>query len=107
MWILNPFLPCEKHELSSLNQSQPIKLSSDKLLEQSFKTKNLNQFWISIKRNWYPYLYEEILKKLVPFVTTYTYLCKFAYSTLTTIKTKSRDKLDIEPTICVFHLQTL
>ncbi|CAI6376269.1 unnamed protein product [Macrosiphum euphorbiae] len=96
MWILNPFLPCENHELSLLNESQLLELSSDKLLEQSFNTKNLNQFWISL-RNEYPNLYEEALKKLVPFATTY--LCESGFSTLTTIKTKARNKLDVEPTM--------
>ncbi|XP_060879137.1 protein FAM200A-like [Metopolophium dirhodum] len=91
MWILNPFLPCENHELSLLNEIQLLELSSDKLLEQS---KNLNQFWISL-RNEYPNLYEEAIKKLVPFATTY--LCEFGFSTLTTIKTKPRNKLDVEP----------
>jgi zinc finger BED domain-containing protein 5/7/8/9 len=96
MWILNPFFPCENHELSLLNESQLLELSLDKLLEQSFNTKNLNQFWISL-RNEYPNLYEEALKKLVPFATTY--LCEFGFSTLTTIKTKARNKLDVEPTM--------
>lgn len=96
MWILNPFLPCEKHELSLLNESQLLELSSDKSLEQSFNTKNLIQFWISLS-NEYPNLYEEALKKLVPFATTY--LCESGFSTLTTIKTKSRNKLDVEPTM--------
>ncbi|KAE9540093.1 hypothetical protein AGLY_005345 [Aphis glycines] len=62
MWILNPFLPCEKHEFSLLNESQLLELSSDKLLEQSFNTKSLNQFWISLSKE-YPNLYEEALKK--------------------------------------------
>ncbi|KAL4083263.1 hypothetical protein QTP88_028593 [Uroleucon formosanum] len=75
-----------------------LELSSDKLLEQSFNTKNLNQFWISLS-NEYPNLYEEALKKLVPFATTY--LCESGFSTLTTIKTKSRNKLDVEPTMCI------
>jgi len=96
MWILNPFLPCEKHELSLLNESQLLELSSDKLLDQSFNTKNLNKFWISLN-NEYPNPYKEALKKLVPFATTY--LCESGFSTLTTIKTKSRNKLDVESTM--------
>ncbi|XP_015376209.1 PREDICTED: protein FAM200A-like [Diuraphis noxia] len=96
MWILNPFLPCEKHELSLLNESQLLELSSDKLLGQFFNTKSLNQFWISLSKE-YPNLYEEALKKLLPFATTYS--CESGFSTLTTIKTKSRSKLDVEPTI--------
>jgi hypothetical protein len=95
MWILNPFLPCKKHELSLLNESQLLELSSDKLLEQSLNTKNFNQFWISLS-NEYPNLYEEALKKLVPFATTY--LCESGFSTLNTIKTKSKNKLDVEST---------
>ncbi|KAL4141935.1 hypothetical protein QTP88_004478 [Uroleucon formosanum] len=63
MWILNPFLPSEKHELSLLNESHLLELLSDKLLEQSFNTKNVNQFWISLS-NEYHNLYEEALKKL-------------------------------------------
>lgn len=63
MWIRNPFLPCEKHELSLLNESQLFEVSSDKLLKQCLKTKNLNRFWIFI-RSEYPILYEEALKKI-------------------------------------------
>jgi len=33
MWILNPFLPCEKHELSLLNESLLLELSSTKTVE--------------------------------------------------------------------------
>lgn len=60
MWILNPYLSCEKHELSLLNETRLIELSLNKLLGQFFKTKNLSQFLISL-RNEYPDLYEEVL----------------------------------------------
>jgi hypothetical protein len=68
----------------------------NKLLEQYFIIKNVNQFWISLS-NAYPNLYKEASKKLVSFATTY--ICDSRFLTLTTIKTKSRNKLDVEPTI--------
>lgn len=74
MWILNPILPCEKHKLSLLKETQLIELLSDTFLDQYFKTKNLSQFQISI-RNEYPHFYEESLKKIIIFATTY--LCEY------------------------------
>lgn len=70
----------------------------DKYISYGFTYINENEFWISLS-NEYPDLCQEALKKLVPFATTY--LCESGFSTLTTIKTKSRNKLDVEPTMRV------
>jgi len=70
-------------------------LYSDKGLEQIFNSnKNISKFWIKIQYE-YPTLTEKALKKLIPFSTTY--LCEVGFSTMSTIKTKSRNKLDILP----------
>jgi len=42
----------------------------------------------------YPVLAKKALQSILPFVTTY--LCESGFSTLVTIKTKSRNRLDAE-----------
>lgn len=97
LWIINPFIKSEKNKLSSLNEEKLIELYSDKGLEQIFNSnKNISKFWIKIQYE-YPALTEEALKKLILFSTTY--LCEAGFSTMTTIKTKSRNRLDISPTM--------
>jgi len=97
LWVINPFIKSEKNKLSSLNEEKLIELYSDKGLEQIFHSnKNISKFWIKIQSE-YPALTEEALKKLIPFSTTY--LCEAGFSTMTTIKTKSRNRLDISPTM--------
>ena len=58
-----------------------------------FVEKPLSQFWISMQR-----LYAKIsmaaFKSINPFVSTY--FCECGFSTLVQIKTKARNKLDIQ-----------
>jgi len=97
LWVINPFIKSEKNKLSSLTEEKLIELYSDKGLEQIFHSnKNISKFWIKTQSE-YPALTEEALKKLIPFSTTY--LCEAGFSTMTTIKTKSRNRLDISPTM--------
>jgi len=66
-------------------------------VEQIFNSnKNISKFWIKIQYG-FSALTEEALKKLSCVSTTY--LCEAGFSTMTTIQTKSRNWLDISPTM--------
>ena len=58
----------------------------------------LAEFWIFVK-NEYPQLSELAMSILIPF--TSTYLCEKAFSSMVTIKTKSRNRLQVEGDLCL------
>ena len=92
-WIREPFVRqlSDVTNLSLKAQEEFADLSSDKGLELILSKQTLCDFWIRT-RNEYPTLSELALHKLLPFCTTY--LCKAAFSKLTTIKSKSRSSLE-------------
>jgi hypothetical protein len=63
-------------------------LSCDIMLKQSFNSTDFAIFWLSTEQE-YPTLVIEVLKKIIPFASTY--LCKSAFSAMTAIKTKYRN----------------
>ena len=69
-----------------------LELAADEGLKRSFETSTLASFWIQVKTE-YPKLSEIALKTLLPFPTTY--LCETGFSTMSVIKTKYRNCLDI------------
>lgn len=94
MWILNPFLyNCD--DLSDHDTMKPdlIELRSDENLKMIHSSKSLEDFWCSIVPS-YPKLSERALNVLLPFSTTY--LCESGFSTLLSIKTKYRSRLNPE-----------
>ncbi|XP_060858960.1 SCAN domain-containing protein 3-like [Metopolophium dirhodum] len=92
-WVINPFVQSDQNILSLTNEEKLIELSADVGLHEIFRSnKNIGQFWIKVQ-NEYPSLAEEALKLLIPFSTTY--LCENGFSTLTTIKNKTRNRLEI------------
>jgi len=58
-----------------------------------FNSKNLEEFWCSL-REAYPRLVKRVMEALIPFVTIY--LCESGFLTLVTIKTKNRNRLDVQ-----------
>lgn len=66
-------------------------LTSDPTLKNLFETSELDEFWLKIE-NQYSELSKKAINKLLQFSTTY--LCETAFSTLTLIKTKQRNRLD-------------
>jgi hypothetical protein len=58
-----------------------------------FNLKGLEEFWYSL-REAYPRIVNRAIKVLIPFATTY--LSESGFSTLVTIKTKSRNRLDVQ-----------
>ncbi|XP_037699832.1 SCAN domain-containing protein 3 isoform X2 [Choloepus didactylus] len=93
-WIQNPFLSSKGNVNLTLSlQNKLLKLATDEGLKINFEnTASLASFWIKVK-NEYPELSEIALKSLLLFPSTY--LCETGFSTLSVIKTKHRNSLNI------------
>lgn len=79
-----------------MEQDKLIDLNSDSGLQLLFNTTNITQFWINV-HNEYPNLHEKAMKMLLPFSTTY--LCESAFSAMTLIMSKERNRLSINPSL--------
>ncbi|XP_058440561.1 SCAN domain-containing protein 3 isoform X2 [Marmota monax] len=93
-WIQNPFLSSKDSlNLTITLHDKLLKLATDEGLKIKFEnTASLASFWIKVK-NEYPELAEIALKSLLLFPSTY--LCETGLSTLSVIKTKHRNSLNI------------
>ena len=60
---------------------------------QEYEEKLLPQFWVAMKDS-YPKTTKKALRILIPFVSTY--LCESGFSSLLQIKSKQRNRLDVE-----------
>jgi len=76
-----------------LIKDELIDLRSKEMALHDFQTKNLIEFWCSLTMA-YPRAVSRAMKFLILFATTY--LCESGFSTIITIKTKSRNRLDIK-----------
>ncbi|KAI6659464.1 Protein ZBED8-like [Oopsacas minuta] len=74
-------------------QEELIDLINDGSAKELFESEELSTFWCSMEES-YPLLAEIILKRLLPFPTTY--LCESGFSALLQIKTSTRNKLKVE-----------
>ena len=91
-WIRNPFLPI-KDRITVSMEDKLIELSADEGLKMRFEnTESLASFWIKAKVE-YPDLADNAIKTLIPFPTTY--LCEHGFSTMSIIKTKYRNLINI------------
>ena len=68
-------------------------LSSDQGLKMIHTEKTLTEFWCDVEQE-YPVLGKHALIELLPFGSTY--MCEVTFSALTHIKTKQRNRLDVE-----------
>ena len=75
-------------------QEEFIKLVNDSGAQELFPRVDLPSFWSSLLGS-YPIVSDMALKLLIPFPSTY--LCEAAFSSILVIKTKARNRLDIEP----------
>ena len=94
-WILNPFTAdISTHSLSVEQESQLIELSCDRGLKTKFESSKLSDFWLYAATE-YPQLSDAaiIIVVLLPFTTTY--LCETALFSMTAMKTKYRNKLNV------------
>ncbi|XP_045101477.1 zinc finger BED domain-containing protein 5-like [Portunus trituberculatus] len=67
-------------------------LQGNQVQKQCFENLQCSKFWTQFKDN--PILTREAEKVLLPFPTTY--LCEQGFSSLVTIKTKARNRLDLQ-----------
>ncbi|XP_058617525.1 zinc finger BED domain-containing protein 5-like [Onychostoma macrolepis] len=91
-WVRDPFV-CTANELSIDMQEQLIELKSDSRLKELFSSCPLSSFWAASMQE-YPELCDVALKILLPFASTY--LCEAGFSKMTALKTKYRNRAQIE-----------
>ena len=91
-WVRNPFTEFSPstENLLSLQEEELSELQCDRTLKTKFNEVLLDKFWISAKRE-YPVISVKALNVLLQFSTSY--LCEQAFSCLTIIKSKSRNRL--------------
>lgn len=92
-WMRSPFLI----DIDSISDEDLIKddlidMRSKEVLKAEFHAKDLGDFWGSLSQA-YPLLVKRAMSVLIPFATTY--LCEAGFSTLVSIKTKSRNRLNV------------
>ena len=93
-WIQNPFLI----DLNSMDDEDPnkddlIDLRASKLLQIEFNATSLENFWCSQQHS-YQSLAKQAISTLIPFATAYR--SEATFSALVTIKTKQRNRLDVQ-----------
>jgi zinc finger BED domain-containing protein 5/7/8/9 len=96
-WIINPFITSQDAEkLAKLPipiAESVLEVAADADLRLMFPRVSNVQFWASLTSS-HPVLAHHALKILLPFASTWT--CESGFSTMTTLKTKSRNRLQVE-----------
>ncbi|XP_058272819.1 protein FAM200A-like [Hemibagrus wyckioides] len=94
-WIRDPFgIDMESVTLPSNEENQLVELSCAKTLKKKFSEVSLSQFWCREALSEYPSLATRAIKTIQPFSTTY--LCESGFSSLVQLKSKKRNRLNIE-----------
>ena len=88
-WVRNPFLPLNTHCILNLKE-ELIDIRNDGNIKLLHREMPLDEFWIKIQ-NEYSNIGEKALVILLQFFTTY--LCETAFSVLTNLKTRKRERL--------------
>ncbi len=104
-WVRDPFV-CTANELSIDMQEQLIELKSDSRLKELFSSSPLSSFWAALMQE-YPELCDVALKILLPFASTY--LCEAGFSKMTALKTKYRNRAQIEDDLrlCLSNIEPI
>jgi len=94
-WIRNTFVDNANalQGFTSLEAEQFIDLSADLSLKSIYNPNSLISFWAKA-RSEFPLVGCKVLRVLVPFATSY--LCEASFSAVAVIKSKYRNKIDIE-----------
>lgn len=106
-WVRNPFSESsvQSENLNLKEQEEICDLQSDRTLRMRFDDVSLDKFWISVKEE-YPAIYRKALNVLLQFSTSY--MCEQAFSCLTSIKNKERNRLlsvEDEIRVCLSQLR--
>lgn len=92
-WVRSPFLiDIDNISDDDLIKDDLIDMRSKEVLKAEFHAKDLDGFWCSLSQA-YPLLVKRAMSVLIPFATTY--LCEAGFSVLVSIKTKSRNRLNV------------
>ena len=107
-WVRNPFTefsPSTENLLSLQEEEELSELQCDRTLKMKFNEVSLDKFWITAKQE-YPVISVKAVNVLLQFSTSY--LCEQAFSCLTVIKSKSRNRilsLEEELRVCLSKIQ--
>ena len=91
-FIRSPF-QCEVGDVSSEVQDEFLELKFNSTAKDDFKELDLGMFWVKYL-SVYPLISHQALRILTMFGSTY--LCEAAFSTLVVVKTKYRNRLNVE-----------
>jgi hypothetical protein len=83
---------------ADMQKDDLIDLQSKAMLKQGFSNQNLDECWCS-QISALPVLAKKALSALIAFATTY--LCESGFSTLVSVKTKARNRLDARHDMCL------
>ncbi|UYV82254.1 hypothetical protein LAZ67_21001467 [Cordylochernes scorpioides] len=100
-WVVNPFMHCEIQHLEEEMQENLIDLKNDLVFKRLFTEKELSEFWLCLNSK-FPKLCNAAIESLLPFGSSY--LCEQGFSTLTEMKSKKRERLqmiDEEMRVCL------
>jgi hypothetical protein len=91
-WVRNPFseMVLKPENLNLQEEEELTELQCDRTLRMKFMDTPLDQFWIMIKEE-YSSVSEKALNILLQFSTSY--MCEQAFSCITTMKSKDRNRL--------------
>ncbi|UYV82492.1 hypothetical protein LAZ67_21002516 [Cordylochernes scorpioides] len=101
-WVVNPFMHCEIQHLEEEMQENLIDLKNDLVFKRLLTEKELSEFWLCLNSK-FPKLSNAAIESLLPFGSSY--LCEQGFSTLTEMKSKKRERLQMidEEMRVVFH----
>ncbi|UYV83457.1 hypothetical protein LAZ67_23001097 [Cordylochernes scorpioides] len=91
-WVVSPFMHCEIQHLEEEMQENLIDLKNDLVFKRLFTEKELSEFWLCLNSK-FPKLSNAAIESLLPFGSSY--LCEQGFSTLTEMKSKKRERLQM------------
>ena len=104
-WVINPFVSCADDSFTTMEKEEFIDLKNDVVHKASFSELKLSTFWISLFSE-YPELSTKAVRSLLPFGSSY--LCELGFSSLTEMKSKKRERLqmiDGEMRVCLSNIE--
>ena len=101
-WVRNPFRGTESSSsLPARLQENLVDLSFDRVQMMAHAEKSLTEFWCEVEKE-YPELGKCALNELLPFGSTY--MCEVTFSAPSHIKTKQRNRLNVESSLVAVPL---